>query len=579
MVGWFDPPQLVSTGRQVLVSTLFAAHADNRLIESITWGPNRRFDYSKQNEIWIDYTADVGDGFDSTYAVAYWLTRPNIGDTQRGKVLVFGGDEVYPTASRVEYERRLKAPYEAADPPAGREPDRDLFAIPGNHDWYDSLVSFSRLFGGHRHFANWRAPQCRSYFALELPHRWWLIGTDIQLNADIDAPQLNYFKKIAKRMSADDRVILCNAEPFWIQRHIYGDLAPHRYPERTNLDLLMENEELFRGRVRVVIAGDSHHYRHHATGDGLHKIVAGGGGAFLHLTNGADVSELESGAKLIKAWPDEEESRKLARRNLLFPLINPKLGFFFTGPLYAWVGLAVASTINPLEPVRQASLGLLNLPAWIAISVVLHLALMLDRGKRQHKGAHGVLHLLAIAATFAAFAKSAWPLPQFTTPATFLFWSAIIVLLLVLFTDTHSKPYRLIGGTIHGLMHVAMLAGAIGVACAIGLTPFVGLTRFLGYLAMTYLTGALVAPFVLGVYLLVSLNCFDRHNDEASSALRIADWKNFLRMHIDADGALTIFPFGIGRVPRRWRRDGATLRPDDPKSTEPNLIEPPIVIR
>lgn len=88
----------------------------------------------------------------------------------------------------------------------------------------------------------------------------------------------------------------------------------------------------------------------------------------------------------------------------------------------------------------------------------------------------------------------------------------------------------------------------------------------------------------MGVYLLISLNVFGRHSNEAFSALRIEDYKNFLRLHIGKDGSLTLFPIGIERVPRRWKATNSTspydpqLGPDDPASTSPHLIEPPVVV-
>ena len=70
-----------------------------------------------------------------------------------------------------------------------RAPEPEVFALPGNHDWYDSLVSFTRLFCSQRWFQGWRTRQRRSYFALKLPGRWWLVATDFQLGSDIDALQ------------------------------------------------------------------------------------------------------------------------------------------------------------------------------------------------------------------------------------------------------------------------------------------------------------------------------------------------------------------------------------------------------
>jgi hypothetical protein len=523
MVGWFDPGQLALTGSRVLVSTFFAAHADNRLIESITWGEGRDYDYSALEEMWLDYTADTGDGFDSTFAVAYWMTRPELHGTRRGSVLVFGGDEVYPAASRDDYKTRLRDVYEMAFP-RSEPPHPEVFAIPGNHDWYDSLVAFTRFFGARKWFAGWRAPQTRSYFALRLPHHWWLVATDIQLDADVDRPQLEYFEAIAGQMAPEDRVILCNAEPFWIQAHLYERLDPR--VSRNNLAFL--TDEVFCNRVRVIIAGDSHHYRHHVSPDGsLHEIVAGGGGAFLHLTNGPDVSVLNSGERLLKQWPPPETSRRLAWRNLLFPLINPKFGFLFTGLLYALVGLAVAPTI---------------------------------------------------AQDAARFSRFGIPLPRLTTPSTLVFWSMLVILGTVLFTDTHSKRYRWIAGGLHGLAHVIAVSALIAFACRFGFAP-TGVARLAAYLAIIYAGGAIIGPLILGIYLLVSVNVFGRHTEDASASLRIPDWKNFLRLHIALDGTLTIRPFGIRRVPREWRAgaDGR-LHPDDPAATMPELIDEPLVI-
>ena len=38
--------------------------------------------------------------------------------------------------------------------------------------------------------------QTRSYFALKLPANWWLLAIDLQLGADLDEPQVQYFQKV-----------------------------------------------------------------------------------------------------------------------------------------------------------------------------------------------------------------------------------------------------------------------------------------------------------------------------------------------------------------------------------------------
>ena len=115
------------------------------------------------------------------------------------------------------------------------------------HDWYDSLVAFTRIFctGGKRRFAAWQTHQSRSYFAIKLPHGWWLIGTDVQLESDIDDPQLEYFSKIADSMAPDDRVILCSAEPDWIYEQRYRQFDS----DSLGANLAFRQERIFGNRV------------------------------------------------------------------------------------------------------------------------------------------------------------------------------------------------------------------------------------------------------------------------------------------------------------------------------------------
>ena len=100
---------------------------------------------------------------------------------------------------------------------------------------------------------------------------------------------------------------------------------------------------------------------------------------------------------------------------------------------------------------------------------------------------------------------------------------------------------------------------------------------------VVYLLGFVVGSFVMGLYLVLSLNFWGRHGNEAFSSLGIEDYKNFLRLHINEDGDLTIYPIGIRRVPRKWKARekgvGPELVSNDPKATDPELIELPIVMK
>ncbi|HYH58660.1 MAG TPA: hypothetical protein VD790_05525, partial [Thermoleophilaceae bacterium] len=167
MVRWFDPHQLIDTAVRVLLSGVFSAYADNR--ESQANEPAEVPDYSEHPDLWLDYVADLGDGWNSTYTVARLLATEAItldrdGETyctERGRVLVFGGDAVYPVPKAVEYENRMLGPYRSALPCASEEPP-ELFAVAGSHDWYDGLVNFTSIFCRNRWVGGWKTRQRRS---------------------------------------------------------------------------------------------------------------------------------------------------------------------------------------------------------------------------------------------------------------------------------------------------------------------------------------------------------------------------------------------------------------------------------
>jgi hypothetical protein len=559
MVDWYDPVQLVKTGIEVAVSSIFGRHSDYRMLEAIASSGDRLpfYDHTcayrwkdeeyspdcarEQREFWIDYAADVGDGFNSTYAVAFHMAQPELSvraaeggaehRTRRGDILIFGGDGVYPTASRQRYDERLVRPYEAALRVTD-EPHPHVYAIPGNHDWYDSLVSFSRLFTARRWFAGWRTQQSRSYFALKLPFGWWLLAPDVQLGSDIDGPQVAYFKEVKRRMEKSDRIILCNAEPFWVYEGMYRSFDEEVY-NQSNLRYL--EDKVLERKISVFIAGDLHHYRRHEGDDGAQKITAGGGGAFLHPTHGPDVSELAGGFHLKKSFPDEATSRKLCWKNFKFPFLHKTFGIL-AGFLYL-------------------------LTAWVAmVNLEFHSA------------------------------DSLWPALRLMARSLFenpfsLIWVVAVFAGFYLFTDTHSKPYRYIAGSLHGLAHLfAIFAigwGAGSMAYSLPLSSLPTPARLLLVGALTFVAGGFVGGLIMGAYLFVSLNLFGRHSNEAFSSLACEDYKNFLRLKIEPGGRLTIFPIGIRKVARHWEdspQGTGELVPNDKRATKPELIEGPICI-
>lgn len=65
-------------------------------------------------------------------------------------------------------------------------------------DWFDGLHTFMRYICHKSWLGGWFMPQKKSYFALQLPKRWWVFGLDLALHADIDVYQFNFFVELIK---------------------------------------------------------------------------------------------------------------------------------------------------------------------------------------------------------------------------------------------------------------------------------------------------------------------------------------------------------------------------------------------
>ena len=536
MVGWYDPKVLLQSAWMLTLSNIFGRHSDSRLIEALASQPQGAFDFAA-DEVGFDFVSDVGDGFNSTYAIATAVAAAELevkdaaGHThlsRGGDVLVFGGDEVYPYPTREAYEQRTEQPYAAAFDAASRRPR--VFALPGNHDWYDSLVAFSRTFcRPARGFAGCQTGQTRSYFALRLPGNWWLLAIDLQFGAQIDEPQEKYFVDIASQMPADAHVIVCVPSPQWI----YATSYPGE-PKYTDATLQRIEREILGRPVAVWLTGDLHHYKRHEAVDGRQKIISGGGGAFLHPTHVPPQRELQDGYTEKAAWPDAAQSRRLHRGHWRFPWLNPRFM-----PLIGSVYL---------------------LSVWFAVSGFFGFDATVCSARE-----FGCALTLSLHSTL-------------TDPVNGL-WLAAVVGAFIFFTDTHVRWYRFVGGALHATIHLvaAFTLGWCGYILATALLPETAqwLPELVIVLAclLAFTVGGAVGAWILGGYLHVSLAWFGRHSNEAFSALRIEDYKQWLRCRVRSSGELEIQALGLERVPRRWRERSARLVADDPRATAPRLIE------
>ena len=486
-------------------------------------------------------------------------------------MLVFGGDQVYPTASKEDYEAKLQAPFEDAnmrETGDRRLIQRFLFALPGNHDWYDDLTAFTHLFS-NRHRArvgSAQSPgrivcgrhtrQTRSYFALKLPHKWWLCAWDVQLDSFIDQTQISFFEYVAQPIiEPGSNIIVYVGQPVWAYcrdevipefwNFAFASLIVSGYFPRLDDPAATRHHN-----VRLVLTGDTHNYSHFIERGTepnvvVHYLASGQGGAFLHPTHWLEDTKVEvrwqaaqpltqiptgtapDGTSLYTrefkiekdrtgqespnaVFPDKKTSAHLAWRNLRFAAINPQFAVFvfflvlFAGWLLHHGGLVLHTTLAELRNLTfsQAASALFRLP-WPALMI------------------------FGIGAAFVYFA------------------------------DHKKWSRRLPIGAAHALAHILTFLIVLFVLASH--LPGSLSTDF-WIVVLTAVLCGLINTTILGAYLLVSL-----HWNEAFSSLRIEDYKGFLRLKIDPQGNLTVYPIVIERVPHA--EDGAVL---------PRLVEKPI---
>jgi hypothetical protein len=280
-VRWLAPGELLRTAIKVGLSSVFADYADRREVQAALPATVVALAPDADGGVWLDHVADLGDGFDPTYTVALLLAADRLDvdppdeapedvpavTLPRGRLLVLGGDQIYPTPSSPGYEDRMKGPYRSALGSGAADPSPLMVALPGNHDWYDGLTAFLRLFAQRRSLGGWRTAQTRSYFAVQLPERWWLVGVDTQLGTYIDDPQIRYFRDhLSSQLRPGDAVILAVPSPTWVQtaEHDGDAFNALHYFER---EVVEQYRDLETGQVRPTgatvrlwLTGDLHHY-------------------------------------------------------------------------------------------------------------------------------------------------------------------------------------------------------------------------------------------------------------------------------------------------------------------------------
>ena len=546
MVRWLRLAEMWRIGP----ATLAAKRELSRLVGDTDWDgtPTARFRVAPDEEFWFDYSSDMGDAFDGTAPVAWLIGRRSISVPPdrseematlpallpRARLLVFGGDEVYPFAASGVYEAQTELPFQMAWE-QGKDDQVDakaptLVAIPGNHDWLGGISHFRAMFASGRRFAgHWKTVQKHTFWHVQLPQGWWLWGIDTGLSDEMSSAQQAYFEKAAERLSIGARVILCSPVPLWQLRQ----KDPRAYVRLRNpLDKLIQERQ---ATMPLCLSGDSHFFAHFERADadpmtaqrGEDHITAGGGGAFLHPTHGIpERIPLEGGNpefNLTSRWPLPSESRGLAPgvRNLRdrqYWMIMAVLGA---------VHLAFASLVarrwSPLPwapepragrtPVKEALLWAVSSPwALLLLAVVAASGVLMVKASSREPGLtaaarrYGLLVGVGVAASLVALTAARHVIER-EAPAL--------------------GPGALVAAIVGGVLSTALLFGLLG-------------------------------------WVNVQIKAGD---NLTFSAAHLTRYKHFIRFRIHANGDLTAYVIGIDPVGQGWyeaMHDKASVPPFDP---------------
>jgi hypothetical protein len=562
MVNWLGPLQLLRTALRTAIATTMGAFADPREVQAALkpaeHNPPIEIGADSDGGVWIDYLADTGDGWDSTYSIAMCVSQPArlVGQAELppGRVLLLGGDQVYPTPAQGGYRTHFLDPFRAAFPapvlegargnPEQSVPVKDaplIVATPGNHDWYDGLRGFSELFCNCKPVGAWRTQQRTSYYALKVAQGWWIWGLDLQLESAVDRPQRSYFEQMLLKLGPGDRVVVCTPEPSWVEEAERVErenrkALPSLEIRTPRFRSLSEIEELLGPRLALVLAGDSHHYARYAPAPGEagpQRITCGGGGAFLHGTHQLPdpprpitVAGKRQQYCLATAYPDKKTSRRLRNRAVLLPTRNLSFCCVLAALylLFVWVAES-ASKGRPSAPgdaSLMARLSTIEL-SWDHIGEALHDLLIVSI----HSPSTVVL-ALAIVAGCGALSRAG---------------------------INRGGRLAFLAGAVHGALHVLL---------ALGLLWFMGRVNiaWLGmkvddvqqvtlFILGMLLLGGVLGGLLFGLWMVLTNTAWGLHGQEVFSSQRIDDYKCFLRMRFES-GGLTIYPLKLERVCRHW---------------------------
>lgn len=302
--------------RQAMVSASSARRTPTSPARALAITPER---VAHEGDFSFVVIGDTGEGDASQHSLRDQYLQ--VVRREEVKFVVVSSDVVYPAGAMRDYEAKFWLPFMGTTKP--------VYAIPGNHDWYDALEAFAATFlqpdaaraamrarveadnrissttdrrideliaEASRLRKEYRVPtqlQEAPYFQLQTDS-FALFAVDTGVARRVDPAQLVWLKGALESARGKMKMAILG-HPLYAGGHYLGDSDP----DFAALHRLLQEHD-----VTIVMAGDTHDLEYYAerrpgSSPVTHHFVNGGGGAYLSF-----------GTAL--AWPDQPATAEWA---------------------------------------------------------------------------------------------------------------------------------------------------------------------------------------------------------------------------------------------------------------------------
>jgi hypothetical protein len=237
---------------------------------------------------------------------------------------IVASDVIYPAGDINDYIDGFYLPFQDYEPP--------IYALPGNHDWYDGLNGFMFHFCGVEALApvayrsgaytfrerlarvlwrnpsppdvaelvrerasrapageSWRPPQPAPYYTIDTPDLR-VVCIDTGITGVLDREQGDWLRRVSR--DRRDKVLI-TGKPIYVDGEYHPGKIDWGVPkdgepgpgETDTIDTIVRDPD---NPYVAAIGGDVHNYQHYPVdvdGRRIHYVVSGGGGAYLSATH------------------------------------------------------------------------------------------------------------------------------------------------------------------------------------------------------------------------------------------------------------------------------------------------------